>query len=174
MITGLVHVVQPGEAALAALADTLSALVGGVAAGLVGDAVVIVPAPDPEIAAIAEATGAALVVAPGGTDPWRAGAAAARRDWVLCLAAGDVPAEGWIRALDRFVGTERDGAVVGRLRRPRGPIARLAAAARGLARPGRGPRAGDLVRRAQLLGPAPSRPRVRRLAASLERVTDPS
>ena len=34
---------------------------------------------------------------------WSAGAAAARRDWLLCLEAGDVPGEGWIGAVERFV-----------------------------------------------------------------------
>ena len=164
MITGLVRVSRTGEAALEALADTLSALVAGVAAGLVGDAVVIVPAPDPEVATVVEATGATLVVAPAGRDPWRAGAAVARREWVLCLEAGDVPGEGWIRVLDRFVATERESMTIGRARRDDGALARLAA----VLRPARGPRAGDVLRRASLATPPAGRPRVRRLSVRIE------
>lgn len=168
MITGLVHVARP-EGALDALADTLSALVTGVAAGLVGDAVVIVPVRDPEVATVVEATGATLVVAPDGADPWRAGAAAARRDWVFCLAAGDVPGEGWVRSLERFVVEEdrrgRGPAAIGRLRRGDGPLARLAARLR----PARGPQAGDVLRRDELLVPRRGeRARVRQLAIRIE------
>ena len=37
------------------------------------------------------------------TRPGRKGAKEARRDWLLCLDDGDIPQEGWIRVLDRFV-----------------------------------------------------------------------
>ncbi|MCP6374104.1 hypothetical protein NL455_29930, partial [Klebsiella pneumoniae] len=72
----------------------------------VGDAVIVAGRESEAVAAVAEATGATLVLHRGG-NPYAAGAAAARRDWILCLEAGDVPAEGWIRTLDRFVGTAR-------------------------------------------------------------------
>ena len=176
MVTGLVHLSRPADAALEALADTLSALVSGVAAGLVADAVVIVPAPDPGVATVVEATGATLVVAPAGTDPWRAGAAAARRDWVLCLAAGDVPAEGWIRAVDRFIAEEHDrsrGPVIGRMRRGDGWLARLSAWRLPTASWPHGARAGDVLRREHLLAPRPARTGVRRLTARIERPSHP-
>ena len=151
MISALVAVATPVDAdAIDRLADTLSALVAGVAGGLVGDAVIVTAAAaaDGGLATVAEATGATLVL--GGDDPWAAAARAARRDWVLCLEAGDVPAEGWIRTIDRFVGTARSDAVLGRLRRPHAgwavrlgrPVERLIGA--------RTVRAGDVLRRDRL------------------------
>ena len=56
---------------------------------------------DETLAAVADAAGATLIVAERGS--WKAGARAARRDWLLCLDDGDIPQEGWIRVLDRFV-----------------------------------------------------------------------
>ncbi|HVL72820.1 MAG TPA: hypothetical protein VM434_13180, partial [Beijerinckiaceae bacterium] len=80
LITALVHARHGPEA----LAATLAALVPGVAEGLVGDAVVL--AAEPGYAApIAEAAGADFVPLGPADDPWRAGAARARRPWVLCL-----------------------------------------------------------------------------------------
>ncbi|NEU12016.1 hypothetical protein G3T14_07720 [Methylobacterium sp. BTF04] len=172
MISALIHVARPADPdAVDQLADTLGALVAGVAAGLIGDAVIIAPSHHAAIDAVAEATGATLVIRARGATPWSAGAKAARREWVLCLDAGDVPAEGWIRILDRFIGTARPDLALGRLRRPHAGIpARLAA--RGESVIGvTAPRTGDLVRRDRLLaGPSFSRRlKVRRLAARLER-----
>lgn len=169
MITAVVHVTgaeAPG--AIEALADTLSALVAGVAAGLVGDAVIVAADPaDPELAVMADSTGAAL--AARGADPWASAAALARRPWLFCLEAGDVPAEGWIRTLDRFTGTAPPEVALGRLPRPHAPwAARLAArveAARGSTRR---VRPGDVVRREALVGLSPGRAlRVRRLGGTL-------
>lgn len=155
MISALIHVAMPvGPDAVDQLADTLGALVEGVAAGLVGDAVIIAPAHDPSIDAVAEATGATFVVRSGGTPPWSDGAKAARREWVLCLEAGDVPAEGWIRTIDRFIGTARPEMVLGRLRRPHAGLpSRLAAQGESVIGV-RAPRAGDLVRRDRLVASA--------------------
>lgn len=161
MISALVAVATPVDAdAIDRLADTLGALVAGVAGGLVGDAVIVTAgAADAGLATVAEATGATLVVS-GADDPWAAAARAARRDWVLCLEAGDVPAEGWIRTLDRFVGTARSDAVLGRLRRPHAswavrlarPVERLVGA--------RTVRAGDVLRRDRLARGARLAPRL--------------
>jgi hypothetical protein len=85
--------------------------------GLVADAVVLSREHDPRIARVAEAVGAAFVVVPSGHEPWAAGAAGARRDWVLCLGAGDLPSEGWMRAVDRFVALAPPDRRFGRLRR---------------------------------------------------------
>jgi hypothetical protein len=172
MISGLIHVPRPSDPlAVDRLADTLAALVAGVAAGLVGDAVIVVPVASAAIETVAEATGATLVVRRHGASPWSAGAKAARREWVLCLEAGDVPAEGWIRILDRFIGTAKPDVALGRLRRPHtGLPTRIAARGETVIGVGR-PRAGDVVRREQLLaGPAFSpRVRPRRLLARLDR-----
>lgn len=132
------------------LADTLSVLVSGVAGGLVGDAIIVVPREAPAVATVAEATGAVLVVDAGGA-PFAAGAALARRDWILCLEAGDVPAEGWIRTLDRFVGMAKPEIGIGRLDRPAPLRTRFLARLEGLIG-ARGVRAGDVVRREDLLG----------------------
>jgi hypothetical protein len=162
MISVLIRVESGPEA----LAVTLSSLVPGVAAGLIGDAVVLAPEPDEAIAGVADATGANLVVT--GDTSWRPGADAARRDWLLCLDDGDVPQEGWIRVLDRFVasgGTERGFARLGRqraglLRTGLDWIGRLAGS--------RAIRAGDLVHR-RVLTEGPKARRPVRLAARIGR-----
>ncbi|WP_029030893.1 hypothetical protein [Salinarimonas rosea] len=151
-----------------ALAATIAALVPGVAEGAIADAVVLVHGtPPPAIEALADAAGATLVALAPGEAPWRAGARAARRDWLLLLEAGDVPLEGFSRALERFAGTAPAHApgALGRMRREvagllAGFVARLGAGAQR-------PRAGDLVHASHLDEGA--RPRVVRLAATLVR-----
>ncbi|MDP4021465.1 hypothetical protein Q8W71_02425 [Methylobacterium sp. NEAU 140] len=171
MLSAVTFLADPGAPdAIDRLADTLSALVAGVAAGLVGDAVIVAPPGDAELTAVAEATGATLAAYRGG-NPFAAGAALARRDWVLCLEAGDVPADGWIRTLDRFVGTARPGTGLGRLRRPGAGLS-ARAVARIEARFGaRTARAGDVVRRDNLRAGLPFKPRlrVRPLIARIDR-----
>lgn len=141
------------------LADTLSVLVSGVAGGLVGDAIIVVPREAPAVATVAEATGAELVVHPGG-GRFAAGAALARRDWILCLEAGDVLAEGWIRTLDRFVGMAKPEIGIGRLHRPAPLRTRLLARIEGMIG-AHGIRAGDVVRREDLLGRSGRKGRLR-------------
>src|SRR3954466_13160724 len=75
------------------LAATLAALVPAVAAGLVADAVVLDLDAAGEIAAVAEGVGAAHVRIAERRLAFAAGAAVARRDWLFCLEAGDVPQE---------------------------------------------------------------------------------
>lgn len=151
-----------------ALAVTLSALVPGVVDGLIGDAVVVSSQADRDLAIVAEATGAALVAVAPGDDPWRAGVAAARREWLLCLEDGDVPTEDWVRALDRFVAPAGRDPRYGRLtRRPATLGERLSDlldAGLGVRRV----RAGDLVHRTFLDG-GRSRARPVRIAAALAR-----
>ncbi|WP_407529110.1 hypothetical protein [Methylobacterium oryzisoli] len=172
MITAVVHVTgAEGPGAIEALADTLSALVSGVAAGLVGDAVIVADNPaDRDLAVMADSTGA--VLAARGADPWTSAAALARRPWLLCLEAGDVPAEGWVRALDRFTGTAPPEVALGRLPRPHAPwTARLAARAEAALSRARRVRAGDVVRREALAAGLPLRRalRIRRLGVGLVR-----
>ncbi|WP_018261263.1 hypothetical protein [Methylobacterium sp. WSM2598] len=171
MITAVIHVVESGRpGAIEALADTLSALVEGVAAGVVGDAVIVAAdAADRDLALVADRTGATLVAR--GADPWAAAAAVARRTWLLCLEAGDLPAEGWIRTLDRFTGTAAPDLLVGRMRRAHAPLPqRLAARIEALAGTRR-VRAGDVVRRDALAAGLPfaGRRPVRRLGGALVR-----
>jgi len=158
MITVLVRVTHGPEA----LAATLSALVPAVAAGLVGDAVILARGQDETLAKVADAAGASLVVEEGVS--WQAGVHAARREWLLCLDDGDIPQEGWIRVLDRFVSLARPDRGLARLRRPgSGPA--------GLLRrifPRSKVHAGDLVHRRVLLNEMKARPPVR-LQARIER-----
>lgn len=171
MLSAVVSLADPAAPdAIDRLADTLSALVSGVAAGLVGDAVIVTDAASEAVATMAEATGAALVLHDAG-DRYREGAGLARRHWVLCLEAGDVPAEGWIRALDRFIGTAKPEVGLGRLRRPAagwliGTIARIEALAGA-----RKARAGDVIRRDTLRAGAVFVPRlkIRHLTARIDR-----
>jgi hypothetical protein len=126
---------------------------------------VIVRRPDAGIDRIADATGATLVAIGPGEDPWAAGARAARRDWLLCLQDGDMPAEGWIRAVDRFALTAAgSGFPLGRLSRPRSWRERVAMLGEGRLRAPR-IRPGDLVHRSRLSGPE----RVVRLPAQILR-----
>src|SRR3954463_6205736 len=85
------------------LAATLASLVPAVAAGLVADAVVLDLTAEPEIAAVADGVGAAHVRIATGPSAWASGAAVARRDWLFCVAAGDVPQEGWIGGIEAFL-----------------------------------------------------------------------
>ncbi|QGY04147.1 hypothetical protein MMSR116_21255 [Methylobacterium mesophilicum SR1.6/6] len=171
MLSAVTYLADPADPdAIDRLADTLSVLVSGVAGGLVGDAVIVTGRESEAVAAVAEATGATLVVHRSG-NPYADGAGAARRDWVLCLEAGDVPAEGWIRTLDRFVGTARPETGLGRLHRPAAGwsgrlvnrIERLMGA--------RQARAGDVVRREVLRGGSAfgSRIKVKALLARIDR-----
>lgn len=111
MITVLVRVTHGPEA----LAATLSALVPAVAAGLVGDAVILSVKQDEILEKVADAAGASLIVAEEVS--WRDGVQAARREWLLCLDDGDIPQEGWIRVLDRFVTLAQPERGLARLRR---------------------------------------------------------
>jgi hypothetical protein len=153
MITVLIRVTRGPEA----LAVTLSSLVPAVAAGLVGDAVVLAPEPDEAVARVADATGATLVVTEDRS--WRPGAEAARRDWLLCLEDGDIPQEGWIRVLERFVSLSRPEQGVARLQhRQAGLLGRMLGGILRIAGGG-AIQAGDLVhRRVVLDGVKPQRP----------------
>ena len=146
MITVLIRVRHGAEA----LAVTLSALIPAVADGLIADAVVLVSKADDTVASVAEAVGATLVIAESGD--WALGATNAKRDWLLCLDDGDVPTDGWIRTLERFVALSPPGRRLGRLGRRTGTAEkRLRRTLRALIAPKR-VQAGDLVRRAVLTG----------------------
>ncbi|MCJ2012109.1 hypothetical protein [Methylobacterium sp. J-076] len=168
MLSAVTYLADPADPdAIDRLADTLSVLVSGVAGGLVGDAIIVVPGQVSAVAAVAEATGAVLVPHRGG-NPFATGAAVARRDWILCLEAGDVPAEGWIRTLDRFVGTAKAEIGIGRLHRGASLRTRLLAGMEGVVG-ARAARAGDVVRRADLAAGPGQRLRVRTLNGRIDR-----
>jgi hypothetical protein len=158
MITVLIRVTHGPEA----LAATLSALVPAVAVGLVGDAVILADRQDDTLAKVADAVGATLVVAERGS--WTEGARVARRDWLLCLDDGDIPQEGWIRVLDRFVALSRPEQGLARMRRRRAGL--LSAFTNLIA--GSRVRGGDLVHRQVLMSEVRGRMPVR-LSAIIER-----
>jgi hypothetical protein len=161
MITVLIRVSHGPEA----LVMTLSSLVPAVADGLVGDAVIIAPVRDDDTAAVADASGATLVVSDD--QSWRHGARMARKDWILCLDDGDIPQEGWIRVLDRFITLGAGDRPLGRLQRPGGIVRRASGAVRALfGEPA--VRAGDLVHARALLNEVKFRHPVP-LPASVER-----
>ncbi|MCC5980072.1 MAG: hypothetical protein JJU21_18600 [Salinarimonas sp.] len=164
MLSALVH----SRAGPEALAATLSALVTGVAEGVVADAVVIVEQESETIELIVEATGATCAFVRPGDDPWSTGAALARRDWFLCLEAGDIPLEGWIGAVDRFAFiAEREGYPIGRLAR-RVPDWREWLRER-VGRLSRDIRAGDIVHRSRLDRATARRPRIAGVEAQILR-----
>ena len=158
MITVLGRVTHGPEA----LAATLSALVPAVAAGLVGDAVILAGEQDETLAKVADSVGASLIVAQEVT--WADGARAARRDWLLCLDDGDIPQEGWIRVLDRFIALAQPERGLARFRRQGAGFSGFLR--RVLARSS--VRAGDLVHRRVLLNEVRAKGAVR-LSASIER-----
>ncbi|GGK26248.1 hypothetical protein [Salinarimonas ramus] len=167
MITALIL----ANGAPGALAATIASLVPGVADGAIADAIVLVRGtPDAAHEALADAAGADLVSLAPGEDPWRAGAARARRDWLLLLESGDVPLEGFARPLERFAGSAPAAPeALGRLRRAdAGLVASLLAR---LGMEARRPRSGDLVH-ARHLEPG-ARPRIARLAATIAREAMP-
>jgi len=147
MITALILT----EDGIEPLAATLAALVPAVAAGLVADAVVLDLDAAGEIAAVADGVGAAHVRIAERRLAFAAGAAVARRDWLFCLEAGDVPQEGWIGAVEAYL-AGASGPGLGRARRGGGLAARAALLWERLAG-ARQVRAGDLVHRALVLGP---------------------
>ena len=162
MITVLVRVTRGPEA----LAVTLRSLVPAVAAGLVGDPCILAPRADETVARVADATGATLVVTEDRS--WRPGAEAARRDWLLCLDDGDIPQEGWIRVLERFVSLTRPERGIARLRHRQAGLLRRATNALRRLTGSSAIRAGDLVHRRVLVdGMKPRRPV--RLSAVIER-----
>ena len=158
MITVLVRVTHGPDA----LAATLSALVPAVAAGLVGDAVILTDRQDDTLAKVADAVGATLVVAE--RDSWMEGARVARRDWLLCLDDGDIPQEGWIRVLDRFVALSGPEQGLARMRRQRAGVAIILRTLFA----GSKVRSGDLVHRRVLMNEVRARMPVR-LPATVER-----
>ena len=134
-----------------ALVATLAAVIPAIPEGLVADAVILTDQPCREVEMVADGVGAAHAVVPPDGDPWRAGAILARRDWVLCLEEGDVPQQGWIAALDRFISSGSPDRRFGRFRN-RGSMRFIRIFALGRLWPGYRVRGGDLLRRDLLLG----------------------
>jgi hypothetical protein len=158
----MISVVIRANHGIEALAATLRVLIPGVVDGIVGDAVVLAARSDDGLAGLVDGVGATLVI--DEELSWAGGAQMARREWVLCLEAGDVLGEGWMGALDRFVALSPPESGLGRLRRLGAWRARLRAlvAARQV-------QAGDLVRRDLLLRSAEAPGRAARIPAAIVR-----
>src|SRR5712691_9238907 len=95
------------------LVPTLSALVPGVTAGLLGEVIVADAGSHDATAEVADVAGCRFMASrePLGAR-LKAVAAATRSPWLMFLRAGCVPESGWVEAADRFMeATDRlDGA----------------------------------------------------------------
>lgn len=105
------------------LVPTLSALVPGATAGLIGEVVVADAGSTDATAEVADIAGCRFM---SSTEPLgirlKAAALSTRTPWLLFLRAGCVPEPGWVVAADRFMaGTDRlDGAARAAVFRPAG------------------------------------------------------
>jgi Glycosyltransferases involved in cell wall biogenesis len=88
------------------LGATLAALVPGVAAAVVREAIIIDCGEDRDAARVAEAVGASLVRAADREAGWRDGVREAKGPWLMLLKAGDVPTANWIAVMERFLRRE--------------------------------------------------------------------
>jgi hypothetical protein len=167
MLTAIVHATTaPG-----ALAVSLSALVPGVAEGLISNAVVVAPGPEAHVEAIADAMGAHLVLA--AERPWVVAAQAARSPWLLLLNAGETPEASWIDAIERHVMQAGAYGLPPAFLPPAGLLRGLAARARLVVSPRRADAGWLVSRRALVEGehlPAPVwLPAQRRIPVALKR-----
>ncbi len=116
-MTAPVSVVIPTLAAAERIGPCLAALVEGVVEGLVREVVIVDAGSGDGIEEIAEAVGARLVPAERGRGrQLRAGAEAARGDWLLFLHADTVLAPGWAAAARAHITAAPDRAAFFRLR----------------------------------------------------------
>lgn len=99
MLTAVIRV----DLSVEALAATFSVLIPAVAEGSLGHAVVLDSTGRSEIERLADATGATYLRADGDDGGWQRGAAEARGDWLLLLAAGDIPQAHWPQAVERHL-----------------------------------------------------------------------
>jgi hypothetical protein len=88
----MLTVIVRGSGDPAALAMTLSSLVPGVAEGLVGHGVVLLPHADKDAERIADAMGADVILGDG----WAAALPVLRSPWVLLLEAGEALEPDWV------------------------------------------------------------------------------
>lgn len=112
-----VTAIIPTLNAAAQIVPTLTALVGGSAEGMIGQVVIADGGSGDGMAEIAEQTGADFVRSkPGRGTQLRAGAEAARGEWLLFLHADTVPQAGWITAVQRHIADHADHAGYFRIR----------------------------------------------------------
>ena len=114
---GVISVVIPTLNAAPALGPTLGALGAGIGEGLIREVIFADGGSDDDTAAIADAVGADLVTAPRGRgSQLRAGAAAAKGDWLLFLHADTALSPDWPAAMRRHMAQRPDRAGWARLR----------------------------------------------------------
>ena len=87
------------------LAQTLAALVPGAVAGIVSEVIIADSGSTDGTLAIADAAGCTVVPAASNAGGLRAGAAAARAQWLMFVRAGFVPEAHWMHAVERFIAT---------------------------------------------------------------------
>jgi rSAM/selenodomain-associated transferase 2 len=107
-------IIIPSFNAMPRLADCLGALVEGLSAGLVREAIVVDGSSDDSSAALAADMGCKVVVlapkARGRGNQLRAGAAAAAGEWLLFLHADTVLQAGWVGAVADHMNSNADQA----------------------------------------------------------------
>lgn len=100
----MLSIVIPTLNAETHLPQCLSALVPGVVQGLVKDVVIVDGGSSDRTAEIADTAGAHFITAPKGRgSQLRAGAAAAKGDWILFLHADTVLQAGWVDEVHKFL-----------------------------------------------------------------------
>lgn len=100
----MISVVMPTLNAAPYLSRSLPPLVPGVAAGVVRELVIVDGGSTDDTLAIAEDVGATIVRAPAGRgSQLRAGAGAAKADWLLFLHADTALDDGWVGEAARFI-----------------------------------------------------------------------
>lgn len=98
-------VVIPTWRAAARIGPCLGALAEAVLDGVIREVILVDGGSDDDIAAVAEAVGARLILAPRGRGgQMAAGAAAARGEWLMFLHADTVLGPGWARAVTAHIG----------------------------------------------------------------------
>jgi rSAM/selenodomain-associated transferase 2 len=100
----MLSVIVPTLNAAATLPRTLGCLIGPTARGLVREVIIADGGSTDATREIADATGATFLQAPTGRGTQlRAGAAAARHDWLLFLHADTVPEDSWEREVMHYL-----------------------------------------------------------------------
>jgi glycosyltransferase involved in cell wall biosynthesis len=126
------------------LAPTLAAFVPGAVAGIVSEVIIADSGSTDGTLAIADAAGCTVVPAASSAGGLRAGAAAARAQWLMFVRPGFVPEPHWMHAVERFLATSGGdadwraatfGRPIGREARPSTPREILERAAALIVRP---------------------------------------
>ncbi|HWE79019.1 MAG TPA: glycosyltransferase [Pseudolabrys sp.] len=120
----MLTVIIPTHESERSLVQTLAPLVSGATAGLIIEVIVADAGSHDATEEVADLAGCTYRVsdAPAGAR-LKSAAAIARRPWLLFLRPGTVPEPGWIEAIERFIGSEREAEQAAIFRRRRDEFA---------------------------------------------------